>query len=254
MSESILDNQEVTAEILNNISIDLGNDDLTFTSTEKFGADKLNKITGDLVGAGILTGGTNHGNNCKIYISNGKIYVKSGIMVFADGKKKTIEKDTEIADVQSSCVVYALNDVSLNKIEIAVSSNYPSSGDFVKLATIKDGAVLDNRNIAMSKVNALGSRVSQKVTGTIKTQLEIPLNGLNPGVVYGSLNYGSYNAVFIYNITDNLHYQCTATALTACDYIYVGGYPNYVTFSVTDDKLIATSQSTGAITLSAMII
>ena len=176
MTDSILDNQEVTAEILNNISIDLGNDDLTFTSTEKFGADKLNKITGDLVGSGILSGGSNQGNNCKIYISDGKIYIKSGIMVFADGKKKTIENDTEISELQD-CAVYALNNTSLNTIQIIAGTSYPSSGDFVKLATVSGGKVTDDRCIAVSKVNALGSRTSQTITNvSLGLQTEIPLN------------------------------------------------------------------------------
>lgn len=252
MTDSILDNQEVTAEILNNISIDLGNDDLTFTSTEKFGADKLNKITGDLVGSGILSGGSNQGNNCKIYISDGKIYIKSGIMVFADGKKKTIENDTEISELQD-CAVYALNNTSLNTIQIIAGTSYPSSGDFVKLATVSGGKVTDDRCIAVPKVNALGSRTSQTITNvSLGLQTEIPLNSSKVGVIYGVVGIGSSNQSFAYNFTDNKYVRFTTNSMQEVDYITVGTNTR-ISFSIIDNKLIVTS-STGGGVLNGVII
>lgn len=247
MTESILDNQELTAEMLNNISVDLGGDDLSFTSTEKFGADKLNKITGDLVGAGILSGGTNQGDNCKIYTANDKIYIKSGIIVFADGKKKTIDTDTEIAELQN-CAIYALNNTSLNTIQIIadVGGAYPASGDFVKLARISQNSVIDDRSISIAKVDALGARTVQELTDwtistSTSTQSEIALTNSKPGVIFGKYVTVNTQYRFMYNITEDKYYSVTYNGVLLSDYDYLpcGNYAK-LKFAIIDNKLKAT--------------
>ena len=252
MTESILDNQEVTAEILNNISIDLGGDDLSFTSVEKFGADKLNKITGDLVGAGILSGGSNHGGNCEVYTANNKIYVKSGIMVFADGRKKTIESDTEIGPL-SDCCIYALNDTSTNTIRLIADTNFPASGDFVKLAHITNSIVFDERKTAVSKFNALGSRtpleIKKTITATPNEPYEITLTNAPVGAIYGQMICGQRSMTFVYNA-----YYNKFGFLTNHKYDGINVGTPYVSFNILNNVLKITSSVPAELTLDMIAI
>lgn len=251
MAESILDNQEVTAEILNNISVDLGGDDLSFTSTEKFGADKLNKITGDLVGAGILSEGSNHGGNCEVYTANNKIYVKSGIMVFADGRKKTVESDTEIGPL-IDCCIYALNDTSTNTIRLIADTNFPASGDFVKLAHITNSIVFDERKTAVSKFNALGSRTPLEIKKTILVTpngYEITLTNAPVGAIYGKMIFGEKATTFVYNA-----YYNKFGYLTNHTYDGIGVGMLYVRFNILNNVLKITSSDPARFTLDMIAI
>lgn len=158
--DSILDNQEVTADILNSISVDLGGDDLKFSATEKFGADKLNSITGDLTGAGVLLSG----NGCNVIVSGDKIYVQDGIIVFNSGAKKTITANVEIGNTsQTKQYIYAYNNTAANMIQLVASEEAPSVGDYVMLADVTGTTVIDRRTVSFSKVGK-GTTVIEKHT------------------------------------------------------------------------------------------
>ena len=153
--DSILDNQEVTADVLNAISadlgrsVDLGGDDLKFSATEKFGADKLNSITGDITGAGVLLSG----NGCNVIVSGDKIYVQDGIIVFNSGAKKTITANVEIGNTsQTKQYIYAYNNTAANMIQLVASEEAPSVGDYVMLAEVTGNTVVDKRTVSFSKV------------------------------------------------------------------------------------------------------
>lgn len=156
--DSILDNQEVTNEIMTAIAVDLGASDITFSVNEKFGADKLNSITSDLVTSGILF----NGNKCEISVVNNKIYIDTGIMVFADGKKKTITSKTELADVQN-CYLYAYNNTIQNSIDIILNDSFPANTDIVKLARIENSQITDFRTLSKSKYENAGERTIQEI-------------------------------------------------------------------------------------------
>ena len=163
--DGILDNQEVTADVLNSISVDLGGDDLKFSVAEKFGADKLNSITGDLTGPGVLFSG----NRCNVTVSDGKIYVQDGIIVFNSGAKKTITSSVEVCNTAvSKLYVYAYNNTSANMIQLIAAEEAPSVGDYVMLAEVTGTTVIDKRTVSFSKVGK-GTTVIEKHTfsGTI---------------------------------------------------------------------------------------
>lgn len=125
--DSILYNQEVTADILNNIAVDLGNTSFNGFGTEKFGADELNKITADLVSSGILISD----EKCKAVFSNENIVIQPGIIVFANGAKKKITEAVSFP-VQSDTYIYALNKVSAGTCELVMSVTNPNTDEEVK--------------------------------------------------------------------------------------------------------------------------
>ena len=184
MADSILYNQEVTADMLNSIAIDLGSTSFNgFGTTEKFGANELNKITSDLVSSGILL----TGNMCRVIKSEDNIILQDGIIVFNDGAKKKIEDQMVIVGVSdlgdSGAVVYALNNMSAGTCTIEIAESYPTEGDFVKLCTISaDGTLQDNRNIARAKIdlsfknnyNEFSFNIPSLVSGAYKKILTIP--------------------------------------------------------------------------------
>lgn len=261
MTDSIMDNQNLTADILNAVSVDLGGDDLSFTTTEKFGADKLNRITADLTGAGIL----HCGDNCRVMIANGNVYVKSGIIVFADGKKKSIESDTLICSVHD-CKIYAVNNIQENKIEIITADDFPLTGDFVKLASVSNGAVIDCRSVSIAKVSGLGTRAMQwmgqiMVTPTYKGENSVEvgqiLGDVSPGVIFGTMTVEDYyqrQKFFMYDMASGKYYQSlggTRSGWMCSEYVtgsigseYGGKYTHF-TFDIIDSVLYIRSENNG---------
>lgn len=150
-NETFLDDQTVTAQDLNNIAVDLGYADYShFPETPPQSAvSALNQITKDLVTAGILQSG----NNCAVTLSNGKARIDTGIIVFETGAKKRID-EAVLIDLQSSgaSCIYALNDTVNNSIKIVCAAEFPTTGDFVKLAKIENSTVTDMRQFATAKV------------------------------------------------------------------------------------------------------
>lgn len=154
MSDSVLYNQEVTAEILNDIAIDLGNTSFNGFGEEKFGADALNDITASLVTKGVLMSG----NQCKPIVSGENVCIQTGTIVFENGAKKKI---TEVINVplQNGIYIYALNDVAAGTCEIISSGNDPatdtavSGQDYIEIAEIDaDGSLTDKRTFSSAKV------------------------------------------------------------------------------------------------------
>lgn len=147
--DGIYYNQEVTAEMLNGIAQDLGHTSFNGYGTDKFGADELNKITGELVSAGVLL----IGNKCRVINSDG-IYVQDGTIVFSNGAKKTITEALPV-DADNDTVIYALNDTAAGICTIEVAEAYPTAtdADYVPLASVgSDGVITDDRVIARAKM------------------------------------------------------------------------------------------------------
>lgn len=149
MTDSVLDNQVITADILNDIAIDLGHTSFNGFGEEKFGADELNAITGDIVSAGILSSY----NKCKPVIQENKVYIDTGIIVFNNGAKKKITDGGVYVALINNSYIYASNDTVTNTCSIIVSQTEPADGDFVNIASIgEDGTLVDRRMIAKAKV------------------------------------------------------------------------------------------------------
>ena len=148
---TFLDNQEVTAEDLNNIAIDLGYPDYSHfpEETPPSAVSALNQITADLVSAGVLL----TGNRCAVTYSNGNIYVDTGIIVFESGAKKRIETMQQLQALEGTSCIYALNNTVENTISLVCSNEFPVDGDFVRLASVTGGAVTDTRKYSTAKVD-----------------------------------------------------------------------------------------------------
>ncbi len=178
----ILDNAEITAEILNEISTDLGYPDFKFVEGEKFGNDKLNAITGDLVSKGILF----KDDRCRCVLADNKITVNTGVIVFDNGSKKRIAEAVTLDVLEGGTnYVYAKNDTSNGKIYLANSLTEPD-GDFVPLCTVTDGVVTDRRVFAKAKLYLFseGNSYCKEFYLTL-----------------GDDNQGQYNGVKSFNIT-----------------------------------------------------
>ncbi|MBQ7976823.1 MAG: hypothetical protein IJ300_14150 [Clostridia bacterium] len=148
---TFLDNQEVTAEDLNNIAIDLGYPDYSHfpEETPPSAVAALNQITADLVTSGVLL----TGNRCAVTYADGIIYVDTGIIVFESGAKKRIESIQQLQALEGTSCVYALNDTINNTISLVCASEFPTEGDFVKLASVTSGKITDSRIYSTAKVD-----------------------------------------------------------------------------------------------------
>ena len=148
MSETILDNQEVTAEVLNDIAIDLGATSFNGFGNEKFGTNALNEITSALVSKGIL----NSDNKCMPVLGANTVTINTGTIVFDTGAKKKISEPVSV-NLEPNTYIYALNDTVTNTCSIIVSSTEPTSGDYVMLAAIDvDCNLTDKRSMATAKI------------------------------------------------------------------------------------------------------
>lgn len=143
------DNAVVTVEDLNNIAVDLGDTTFSAFSDAKFGVDKLNEITGDIVGKGIL----NIDKKCEVLTAGSSTYtyVLPGVIVFESGAKIRITSSITLETMDGD-YIYAFNDVTTGKASIQTSAEYPTSGDYVMLAQRNAGAaVTDLRQYSVAK-------------------------------------------------------------------------------------------------------
>ena len=152
MTDTFLDNQEVTAQDLNNIAIDLGDAEYSHfpENPPQSAVSALNQITADLTTKGVLLSG----NRCMVTYASNKIYVDTGIIVFESGAKKRIET-TQTLDFISGGTnyVYAIHDTSANKISLVNATANPASGDYVALAAVAaDGSVTYTAPLSTAKV------------------------------------------------------------------------------------------------------
>lgn len=157
MADTFLNNQEVTAEDLNNIAVDLGYADYSHFPEDppQSAVSALNQITADLTSAGILQ----IGNKCAVSISDTTIVVQDGVCVFGNGAKKRIEGTLTVDFIEGGTnYVYLFNNVSGNVIQLVNSLTAPTSGDYVMLAEIDtDKTVRTTRTFSRAKIGTLGA-------------------------------------------------------------------------------------------------
>lgn len=239
--DSILDNQVVTAQILNDIAKDLGLTSFNgFGEDDKFGADELNGITSALVSKGILSSD----NQCAPYISEDedKAWINTGTIVFGNGAKKKITEPVEL-DLIANTYIYALNDTTNNVCKIIVSETAPTDDvDFVNLAEISsDKTLIDKRTIAKATVafpaegNSFSFTESYAYKADINTlhgkTITIPIKGVSKifvvakGASFGVLNLKanspSFSGVYIGYDSDSIKTQEGANSL-CLDYRHTG--------------------------------
>ena len=194
MASGVYYNQEVTAEMLNGMAADLGHTSFNGFGDEKFGANELNKITGDLVSAGVLISG----NMCRVVKDDsGNIILQTGIIVFGNGAKMDITSPITI-DADAGTVIYALNDTLQGKCSIEVAESYPAEGDFVKLCSVKtDGTLTDTRTVSKAKMELYTGNSSWSVnnshTYAYYDKMYVYTN--IPKVIWETYNYFCYSIV-----------------------------------------------------------
>lgn len=166
MSSGIYYNQSVTTDILNGIAKDLGNTSFNGFTTNKFGADELNKITKSLVTSGVLLSD----NACEPKAVGNSVVIQTGTIVFENGAKIQIT-EAKTFDKTASKVIYALNNVSEGVASIVMSDDYPESGtDFVKLASIDaSGTLNDERKLSSAKVQFSSGQSNVYTKRTVNT-------------------------------------------------------------------------------------
>lgn len=204
MADDFLYNQEVTAEDLNNIAVDLGLSDYSyFTENSPYAVSALNQITMDLTGKGILQ----IGNMCKVTTAENSAVVLNGVCVFETGAKTRISGTKSVSLIPGSTnYIYFLNDHSNNRISLVSSLSEPVSGDYVMLAEISsDGTVTDRREYSISKTT-IGTNLSIEMNVDIffesgeyhETELDFGYSGFN--LIYykdyaGNSDYDRYTEI-----------------------------------------------------------
>lgn len=191
---TFLDNQEVTAQDLNDIAIDLGYADYSHfpEETPPSAVSALNQITADLVTPGILL----TGNRCEVTYSDGIIYVDTGIIVFESGAKKRIESIQQLQALKGTSCVYALNDTINNTISLKCSEEFPTEGDFAKLAIVSDGLVTSERVFSTSKVSIPVMDGVEEFTLNGRREIDFGKPYNNIILISGSGNCSLYNSNF----------------------------------------------------------
>ena len=238
----ILDNEVITAEILNEISTDLGYSELKFTDNEKFGNDKLNLITGDLVSSGIL----NILNKCECTVSDGKIKVDTGVIVFSDGAKKRITEANEFEILTGGInYIYAKNDTSTGKIYLVNSLEEPTD-DFVLLAIYSDGSITDRRAFAKAKVelptegNSYCKKISTTSVPTTKT-IMVNLSVANASKIFIRTYYGGDYKLVCFNtetwsVGEYFRIGNTSGSINYVTTRYVSNENDVITFEIDFDR------------------
>lgn len=182
VATTILDEQEVTAAVLNEIAIDLGATSFNYFGTEKFGARELNEITKALVNPGILL----TDNSCKPSFADGILTIATGTIIFDSGAKIKIKSPVQLS-VSNGTYIYALNNTTLNEGEIIVSPSAPS-GDSVMIAQISQtGELIDKRKMAKAKVQLPTEADSYSFVDTVNmvsgvidhNTVKIPITGVS---------------------------------------------------------------------------
>lgn len=201
MSEvnSIMDNQALTADILNDIVIDLGVTSFsTFTGLNQFGADELNEITKALVTNGILY----YGNQCapSWNASEQTLTINTGVMVFNSGQKKKIkDSPVTISNISPGSYIYAHNNIANNTCEIIASYSLPTdtNADYLEIAYIdSNNRMTDRRSFAKTNM-PYNNQTGRNYTYSREFTLDFPYrsNISIPSYTY-SLPWSGYNVIY----------------------------------------------------------
>lgn len=248
MSDGIMDNQTVTTSDLNAIAIDLGATSFNGFTTNKFGAAELNTITQALVSKGVLL----TGNQCKptLSLSDSKVYIQTGTIVFNSGARKTITKAVGI-EKTAGTHIYAYADGITAYITAA--AELPASGDYVRLAKVEEsGSLTDSREFAKGKAlkGVANTPVTLEKTITIYSQNNAEKQSYTFDVGFGGFNYILYtrsmgqiltcyepiddntSAILYYDTETTLTITKNGTSITVSGELKGGGAQKEKTFTI----------------------
>ena len=147
---AFLVNEPVTQSDLNNIAVDLGDAEFSAFNSNKFGVDKLNAITADLVTSGVLR----TLDMCKPTLTNSNVNIAAGVIVFSDGAKLRITSPVSIT-AAANAYVAARYDSTNGICSIVSTAEIPTETgvEYMKLAQVSsDGTTItDFRTMAAVK-------------------------------------------------------------------------------------------------------
>lgn len=152
----------------------------SFIDNKSYGVDDINGLAANLVGAGVtpfvskssytpsylnsltsaLTTKGTQLDGCKCTkTSTGYVKVSQGIIFFENGVCLSVDSSGYSVYVSSTANGYivAQYDVNLQKATISFKTEMPEEGQFVKLADIVNGNVVDSRTFARSKFGSIGA-------------------------------------------------------------------------------------------------
>ena len=147
---AFLVNEPVTQSDLNNIAVDLGDAEFSAFNSNKFGVDKLNAITADLVTSGVLR----TLDMCKPTLTNGNVNIAKGVIVFSDGAKLRITSPVSITAVANAYVAAKYDSANGTCSLVSVAKITTETGvEYMKLAKVNADctAITDLRTMARSK-------------------------------------------------------------------------------------------------------
>lgn len=147
---AFLVNEPVTQSDLNNIAVDLGDAEFSAFNSNKFGVDKLNAITADLVTSGVLR----TLDMCKPTLTNGNVNIAKGVIVFSDGAKLRITSPVNITAVANAYVAARYDSTNGTCSLVSVAEIPTETGvEYMKLAQVNADctAVTDLRTMAAVK-------------------------------------------------------------------------------------------------------
>lgn len=199
--------QEIYADDLNNIAIDLGNTSFSSFKNEKpYAVDQLNQITASIVGKGITT----NGNKLSVDISKDRdaIIINNGVGIFSSGKKFRLTTPLTIPFQVGE--LFIENAEAENKVSVKIGV-LPTENDYIHLATIaEDGTITDMRAYAKANVNLTseGNSYSKKIsfdTVSPKTPpIYVNLSITDVSKVFLKMSYTEYNALFLFDTKKNV--------------------------------------------------
>lgn len=147
---AFLVDEPVTQSDLNNIAVDLGDAEFSAFSSNKFGVDKLNAITADLVTSGVLR----TLDMCKPTLTNSNVNIAAGVIVFSDGAKLRITSPVSITAVANAYVAAKYDSANGTCSLVSVAEITTEMGvEYMKLAQVNADctAITDLRTMAAVK-------------------------------------------------------------------------------------------------------
>ena len=159
--------QEITADDINGIAVDLGAQSFSyFKNGVSYAVDQLNEISKALASKGI----TSNGNKFQISVSNGNVVIGTGVGIFESGKKVTLNAPLTLPYKQGE--LYFENDETANMVSAKIGT-LPSN-DYIHLATLNaDGSITDKRVISKAKVSNFNAENAWNATQRIDFKREV---------------------------------------------------------------------------------
>lgn len=199
--------QEIYADNLNNIAVDLGNTSFSVFKNEKpYAVEQLNQITSSIVGKGITT----NGNKLSVDISEDKntIIINTGIGIFSSGKKFRLTAPLSIPFQAGE--LFIENDEAVNKVSVKIGV-LSSENDNIHLATIaEDGRLTDMRAYAKANVdlpsesNSYSKNISIDTVNSRAEEVYVNLSITDVSKVFLKTSYNNYNGLWIFDTKNNV--------------------------------------------------